>query len=209
MARYSDLQVRRRSDQPRPQITITAAGIGAILVALPGVITLFKGEPMAEETFKYLKSATKTLVDNQHKQHDRLVRLETSAEAHEAYHRDQKDTVAQKLMLIMAASLAAKTSSQRTPASPVVSVKPLHSTTKRFVGPPPKCKRGYVSDEGKCVKVRAALANSEKREASLRKVAAQESVEKERLKRKMLWDKYQRQSAQRPASPTFPSKLAK
>lgn len=40
---------------PTHRFTLTAAGIAACLAAIPGIITVFKGEPLAQDTWTTLK----------------------------------------------------------------------------------------------------------------------------------------------------------
>jgi hypothetical protein len=79
----------------------------AIVAALPGLVTLCRGEPQAQETFEYLKKASATLIENQHQQHDRLVKLEVMLDAHSLVRREQKEDITQKLLLLMTGAIAA------------------------------------------------------------------------------------------------------
>lgn len=198
MGTYADLRVKQGAETTRPTVTITAAGIAAILAALPGLITLFRGEPQAQETFQYLKQSSQTLIDNQHKQHDRLVRLETMMDAYSIYQRERKEDITQKLMLLMTGAIASRRSPTSASPPPVVAPAPTAAGRK------PACPKKFVEVNNRCMTPAAAL---QLKEEELARAQALQKRDKERFQTQLKAAKKQRDTAQRPSSPQLPFQL--
>jgi len=196
MSTYAEL---RNSKPARMSITVTGVGITAICAALPSVVMLFRGEPQAQETFQYLKKSSAQLLENQHVQHDRLVRLESTIEAYSLVRKEQREDITQKLLLMMTGAIATR----RTPAVNVPAPAPAPSVKSGggSMDVRLRCRAGHVQEGARCVPMKQALASKEAEVDAVIK-------EKKQLKELLLHERKTRQIQQRPRGAPLPAKLA-
>lgn len=205
MATYADLRKKNGggNGNGRPIVTLTGAGVAAILVALPGLVTLMRGEPKAQETFEYLKKSSAVLVANQQKQHDRMIKLEATMDAYALVRREQKEDVMQKLLLLMTGAIASR-HLQPKKVSTLSVLKPI----VRRGSAPLRCRRGYTEEEGRCMKVKDALIAKDVKKASLNYARLKALKAKRHAEEALRRARDARNMAQRPASAPLPDKLS-
>jgi hypothetical protein len=146
-------------------------GIGALTGLILGLFSQFKGEPIAERTWKTLRRQVNKQSEIINRLHIRMVAFQAAQEARTAFELEGKLDALQKKY----DALLAKQGSQKPTQSPV-SVKPAAPA-------PPKCSAGHVVDaRGRCRAVHKAVAAKVQADQK-RAVSAQKALEAEKRKR--------------------------
>jgi hypothetical protein len=159
-------------------------------------VTLVRGEPQAQETFEYLKKSSKQLVVNQHKQHDRMVRLEATMDAYALVRKEQKEDVTQKLLMLMTGAIAARRAAPRS-----VRVARPTASAKR---PTRRCRPRYIRVDGRCMKPVDAV-NAKVREVEV--LRSKSLADRKQMQAQMQEARKAREVEQRPAAPPIPDEL--
>jgi hypothetical protein len=203
MANYSDLQRTIKSERHPWFATITGAGVAAVLAALPGLFTLIRGEPQAQETFKYLKQSSATLLENQQKQHDRLVKLEAVIDAYSLMRKDRKEDVTQQLLLLMTEAITSRKPGDKVTSFPISPI----SLSSSGVPVSLRCRPGFVEEAGVCIRVREALNIKEAQTQQLELEHSRMTQEKRQLNDQLKRVKKRLDVKQRPTSTSIPDEL--
>lgn len=145
-------------------------GVGALTGLILGLLSQFRGEPFAEETWKTLRKQVNKQTSTINRLHIRMVAFQATQEARTAFELERKLDALQ----VKYDALLAKQGGQKAPQSPV-SVKPPDP-------PPKKCLAGHILDStGRCRAVHKAVAakvHADKKRAD----TVQKELEDEKLK---------------------------
>lgn len=152
------------SDPDRKQqfrFTLTGAGIAAIVASIIPVIVLFRGEPTAEHVAERSDQENQRLFENQGKIRNRLIAVESKLEVLE------KVCVQRPVVpALVEKPKKAKKVLERKISTPVIGLGSLRTLGRGGGGggnasvsavTPPRCRAGWVLEDGKCVKLRTAL----------------------------------------------------
>lgn len=189
-------------DKPRRPLTRSEkvrnylVGLGAASALILGLVTQFKGEPVADAVWAKLRKRVNRQDESIHKLHVRMIHLQGLEEGYNAGKLAEKlDQLQKKYDALKAKTTVVTTSTPTKPTATAVAPKPRTSTD---------CKEGFLEVEGRCKRVPKAVAKAVKAEVS--KAERKLVAEKKRLlalerKKAVLTKKLEKQQQQVQAIP--------